>query len=151
MRKIFLALFTCVFACTFHAQAQQEKSSLIAPSNPNDPADIWFVAYQVDAAGFPTESFSLDNADAYITQVSTWITNNLAQHNSLLSQSSGEGIIVVKRSDYGRIAEKYPDFKPWLNEMARYFHSQDSYQINSQARYVLSAADFNKLRIFVKN
>lgn len=150
MRKILVTLFACAAFLGVHAQTNQQKTPLIQ-ANPNDPANIWMIIYKVDAVGFPSGSFSVDNANDFIEKAGSWISSNTSTYQQLLSQNSGDGIIVLKKTDYANISDvKGPEFKTWLNEMARFFRNQEATQVDQHRRYLVSTEDFNKFLDFLK-
>jgi len=147
MRNILLILLSCILPYCIQAQT---KSPKLTP-DANDPANTWMIIYKVDAAGFPSGSFSVDNANDFIEKAGNWISTNTTTYQQLLSQNSGEGIIVLKKSDYANISEaKGPEFKAWLNEMAMFLKNQDATQVDQHRRYLVTAQDFDKFLDFLK-
>lgn len=146
---LFFAAFILSAGIAF-SQSHNQKSSEYHIKK-TEKTDIWFVAFKTSETPFPTEAFTLANADYFITTVQGWISNNQALFASIINNRVAGNFIILKRSDYYKMpAEKQDLLKEWVKNIERYFQMQDNYQIDDVKRYLLSSSDFSTLQSLIK-
>ncbi len=146
MKKIILT--SLLVLSRFFSFSQESGKSNLTQVTAVDPIDIMFCAFEIqNESGFPSNAFSLNNAENYINQSKEWIDSNSEKFKAIIKGQQGAPMIMIRRSAYIKLhATKQEELKNWLNGIiGKYLQSQEPYQIDATKRFVLSKEDFEKL------
>lgn len=150
-KSLLLILFIFFTSGILSAQSQNQKSPDLKSLKKIDRSDIWFVAYKVTSTPFPSEAFTVANADYFITTVQGWINADQNRYTSIINGKNSDSFVLLKKSDYYKMAPNSQDLlKEWILNIDRYFQMQANFQIDDVKRYVLSSSDFDKLQSLIK-